>query len=373
MTLMAVVRDSPRPPVTVNPEVPEALSAIVMQCLEKEPSRRPRTALEVRRALEALPVRGDALAPAAVRDACTAGSTAVRQISSAALAKARACFEQAIQREGDHCAVYAGMSEYYAQVSLLGMAEPVEVVPKAIWAAKKALALDAGCEPAKVTLLLLRANHELRWSEVQPGLDDLHDAHSRYRRALWYLRPCGRFEEAEAAVADRPAARAWIALERGDLPSAIRWSASAELDSWLACWVRAWTLLAVDQPRQAAEVCQAALQLEPGNSWLEGTLAAALVLQRQTHRARTLMDQPHWKPASFAIPALVASGEIDRAFTAARDALRRRDPGLVTALRLPLVAPLRGDTRYVSLSAELGISARVSYPACQIAGSGSSA
>jgi hypothetical protein len=243
------------------------------------------------------------------------------------------------------------------------MAEPLEVLPKAIWAANKALAIDPACEPALVTMLLLRANHEFRWAETDRGLSGVHEAHSRYRRALWYLRPRGRFDEAESAVGGDAAARAWIAFERGDLGSAARWSNCAELDSWLGCWVRAWTLLTLGKPRQAAEVCQAALQFEPGNSWLEAALATSLVQQRQITAARSLIEQPHWKPASFAIPALVALGDTDSAFVVARDALRRRDPGLITALRLPLLAPLRSDSRYAALHADLGISTTTSCPA----------
>jgi hypothetical protein len=362
MAITAVLRDSPEPPVVRNAEIPPALSALVMQCLEKEPDRRPRTALEVKRALQAIPLRYDEQAPSGLRDACTVGAKAVRQLSSASLAKARACFEQAIQSEGDHGPVYAGMSEYYAQVSLLGMAEPLEVLPKAIWAANKALAIDSECEPALVTMLLLRANHEFRWSEVDRGLAEVHDTHSRYRRALWYLRPSGRFDEADAAVGEDPPARAWLALERGDIGSAARWSSCADLDSWLGCWVRAWTLLALAKPRQAAEVCQAALQFEPGNSWLEAALATSLVQQRQIPAARSLIEQPHWKPASFALPALVALGEVDSAFAVARDALRRRDPGLITVLRLPLLVALRTDPRYVTLHGHLGIPLTSSCP-----------
>jgi anti-sigma factor RsiW len=49
-----VLRDAPRPPREVNPEVPQALSDLIMRLLEKDPARRPASAAEVIRALQAL-------------------------------------------------------------------------------------------------------------------------------------------------------------------------------------------------------------------------------------------------------------------------------------------------------------------------------
>src|SRR5262249_47276365 len=50
-TLMAVSTDRPRPPRQVNPEVPKALSELILRLLEKDPADRPAGALEVADAL----------------------------------------------------------------------------------------------------------------------------------------------------------------------------------------------------------------------------------------------------------------------------------------------------------------------------------
>jgi hypothetical protein len=137
--------------------------------------------------------------------------------------------------------------------------------------------------------------------------------------------------------------------------TAARRASAADLESWLACWVQAWTFLAHGRTRQAVEICQGALRLEPGNAWLESPLATALAMQKHAEAARRLIEQPHWKPASFPIPALLALGETDRAFETAEHALRRRDPGLITVLRLPGFQPYRNDSRYRNLHKSLNL------------------
>jgi hypothetical protein len=73
-TLMAVAMEQPPPPARLNPEVPPALSGLVMRLLAKNPADRPASARELVRALEA---PEDALqvtaAPDAILDALPAG------------------------------------------------------------------------------------------------------------------------------------------------------------------------------------------------------------------------------------------------------------------------------------------------------------
>lgn len=354
LALTAVIHRNPAHPCELNSAVSRELGDVVMRCLQKQAVNRPSSAADVRRALLASP-RNEGPETSGLLDACAEGHRALHSMASASLAKARACFETAVRSGSDQPEVWSGLSEYYAQVSLLGMGEPAEVLPKAIWAAKKAIERNPVAQEPRIVIALLRANHEYCWNDVRQAVDSAASNGMRHRRALWFLRPLGRFEEAEADVAGDAAALAWLALEKGDLGQAMRHASVADLDSWLACWVHAWTFLANGRARQAIEVCEGALRLEPGNSWLESVLAAALAMNRQPDSARKLIGQPHWKPASFAVPALIALGEPDAAFERARGALRRRDPGLVTALRLPSMQPYRNDERYRELMAGLNL------------------
>jgi WD40 repeat protein/serine/threonine protein kinase len=58
-TLMAVATDRPTPPDEVNPDVPPALSELILRLLDKDPNRRPAGAAEVADALERI-ARGEA-------------------------------------------------------------------------------------------------------------------------------------------------------------------------------------------------------------------------------------------------------------------------------------------------------------------------
>jgi Flp pilus assembly protein TadD len=352
IALTSVIRDTPPFPSEINPAVSRELGDLVMRCLAKRADDRPASAGDVRRALLSLPHMEEPK-DSGILDACAEGHRALRSLSSASLAKARACFEHAVRSGSDDPEVWSGMSEYYAQISLLGMGEPAEVLPKAIWAAKKAMERDARAQTPRVVLALLRANHEYRWTEVGQTLEGA----APNSRALWFLRPMGRFDEAEALVRDDPAAVAWLSLERGDLTKAVRAASAADLDSWLACWVQAWALIASGRVRQAIETCEGALRLEPGNSWIESALATALAMNRQREAARRIIGQPHWKPASFPVTTLIALGETDAAFGKARGALQRRDPRLITVLRLPTLQPYRTDARYRELIEGLNLAA----------------
>jgi hypothetical protein len=257
--------------------------------------------------------------------------------------------------DGPRGPIYAGMAEYYALTALLGMREPSDAAAKSVWAATKAIEMEPNSEKAHVTLGLIRANHDLRWAEGGALLEHARSPHHRILRALFYWRPLGAFDKAAAGASGDSAALAWIALEQGDLAAAQQHSARADLESWIGMWVHACTLLAHGRAREAIETCQAAQQIEPGNAMVESALAAAYAMHRQTETARRLVDRPVWRPAWFAMPFHFVLGETDRAFEAARHALHRRDPGLITMLRLPLMRPWVSDPRYRELLSALGV------------------
>jgi tetratricopeptide (TPR) repeat protein len=53
-TIVAHLTETPRPVAEVRPDVPASLAAVVMQCLEKDPARRPQSAAEVQSALDSV-------------------------------------------------------------------------------------------------------------------------------------------------------------------------------------------------------------------------------------------------------------------------------------------------------------------------------
>lgn len=349
-TLSAVLRLMPPAP----EGLPTGLSELIMRCLEKDPAKRFQTASEVRTAL----LQIAAVQPRA--DSPGTGDSAPDDagklsLTETALRRDREYYEQAVHSEHSQASIWAGMAEYYATGTLLGLRDPGEAAPKAIWAASKAIGIEEESESAHVTLGLIRANYDLRWEQARPLVDRARSRHQKLRRALFYLKPAGCFQEAEVDAVGEPSTLAWIALEKGDLAVADRCAAQAELESWIGCWVRAWTLLARGRTREAIETCYAAEAIEPLNPLIESALAVALTMHKQTEAARRLIERPVWRPASFPVAWLIAAGSVDRAFDVARTALQRRDPGLITILRLPVLRPYRAEPRYRELLTALGL------------------
>jgi len=89
------------------------------------------------------------------------------------LQKAISLFQQTVALAPDYAEAHAGLAEAYLFSSYLG-GEPQEVLPKAREAAQKAIRLDASSAEARVSLGVVKWNHEWNW----------RDAESEYKRAI---------------------------------------------------------------------------------------------------------------------------------------------------------------------------------------------
>jgi hypothetical protein len=159
----------------------------------------------------------------------------------------------------------------------------------------------------------------------------------------------GRFDEAAETVGEHWQARAWIALESGELSNASAFASRCEADGWIGWWVRAWCAINDGQYKRATDACRSGLAIEPANPLLESALATACVFLKDAAGARSLIEQPQWRPPSLPVPFWAALGQIDYAFASAWRALEQRDPLLVTALRMPVCRVLQADARCQTL------------------------
>jgi serine/threonine-protein kinase len=110
-------------------------------------------------------------------------------------------FQQAIEKDPNYAAAYAGMADSYAWLGFFGTLPPNEVMPKARAAAEKALALDDSLAQAHNSLGYVKALYEFDWQaaerefrravQLNPGLSDAH-----FGYGVVYLGPQGHEPEA---------------------------------------------------------------------------------------------------------------------------------------------------------------------------------
>ncbi len=110
-------------------------------------------------------------------------------------------FQQAIEKDPNYAAAYAGMADSYAWLGFFGTLPPNEVMPKARAAAEKALALDDSLAQAHNSLGYVKALYEFDWQaaerefrravQLNPGLSDAH-----FGYGVVYLGPQGHGPQA---------------------------------------------------------------------------------------------------------------------------------------------------------------------------------
>lgn len=114
-------------------------------------------------------------------------------------------FNQAIARDPNYAAAWAGLADSYTWLGFYGAAAPTDVMPKARSAAEKAISLNDSLSEAHASLAYVRALYEWDWpaaqKEFQRAIElnpNSADAHFGY--GVVYLAPQGRFEEAVAEL-----------------------------------------------------------------------------------------------------------------------------------------------------------------------------
>ena len=110
-------------------------------------------------------------------------------------------FEQAIDKDPNYAAAYAGMADTYAWMGFFGTLPPNQVMPKARAAAEKALALDDSLAEAHNSLGYVKALYDFDWPgaerefkralQLNPSLPEAH-----FGYGIVYLSPLGRGPEA---------------------------------------------------------------------------------------------------------------------------------------------------------------------------------
>jgi tetratricopeptide (TPR) repeat protein len=96
------------------------------------------------------------------------------RVSADNLEKAREYFQQAIDKQADFAAAYAGLADTYLLLAVNRVLSPLEAIPRARTAALKALELDDMLADAHTTLAGIACTFDADWSAAERG----------YRRAF---------------------------------------------------------------------------------------------------------------------------------------------------------------------------------------------
>ena len=313
-------------------------------------------------------------------DAYLRGRYLWNQRTTASLQKALTYFEQAIQRDAEYAAAYAGLADTYALLGSINAAvmPPQEAGERAKQAARKALTLDPTLAEAEVSLAFTLYSFDWDWAAGETHFRRAIELDPNYVAGhYWYslyLGQVGRFDEqllesqraldleplslvGTYAVAlahynarrfDRARQYAEKALEISpDFPPADR----------LLVKIHS----AEGRYADAVEQCRRLYNRAPHNSMSAALMAHAYGRAGDAAQARRILHGLITQSAStYVSPANVAIGFIgvndnDSAFAWLEKAYAERSQGLTFLKTDPIFDPLRPDPRFAGLLRRVGL------------------
>jgi len=287
-------------------------------------------------------------------------------------------FQQALVRDPGYALAEIGVADSYNILGFYDWLHPREAFPRALAAANRALTLDESLAQAYCSRGYVRLYHEWQWAAAEEDFRRAVDLTPEYATGWHYygnlLVQQGRFPEAQAAmkqaVLNEPlslianAAGGWAEYYARQYDTAItRLRSTIELDPsfmlghlWLGH-----ALVQTGAIDEAAREYETAIQLSGRSVIAVAALARARTLAGDRQEADQLVAElDEMAPRRF-VPqydvAVVhaAAGDRDLAFARLDRALAEREHELVFLAVDPAVDPLRGDPRFESLAARVGL------------------
>ena len=302
------------------------------------------------------------------------GQDAFRKRRLDSLVRASEFFEQAIARDATYAQAYVGLSRALGtRANLNGMA-PSEGYPKAIEAARKAIALDDSSAEAHAALAVAVLHYEWNWTEAEreyararelgPENADVHFLYAgfflRYTsRNAEALDELGRAEALDPLTPAIPAHIAMIQTQSRRYDEAIAAGKRAlllEPDSGLshralaaAYRMKGMTVESIAESRRLVE-----LKDPSGVVFLAQAYAAAGQKAEAQQILRTILTSARVSTVGVA-GVYAALGMPSEAFSWLERAYRERDPVMVGIGTAPEFENLRSDPRFGDLLRRLGI------------------
>jgi serine/threonine-protein kinase len=292
------------------------------------------------------------------------------------LRQAERYFEQAVARDPTFARAYAGLANTYMLRAVFGNRPPADVVPRALAAAARALALDSTLAEAHTALAHVRYLYYWDWAgadrEFARALAlDPGDATARLLYGIVLLHR-GRLGEARAALEEAHAldpldpsaslslGRLELSARRGDHGVA-RLRTALELNPEFSYGHQqlGYAYLAAGRPAEALAAFRRAAALTGVRD--SAHLAYALAVTGQRGAAERILrdllasSRRRYLPPFGVAVAYTGLGDTDAAFQWLDRAVAERSPFATAVQTLPALDPLHADPRWGELLHRMGL------------------
>lgn len=226
---------------------------------------------------------------------------------------------------------------------------------------------------------LVRAAYEYNWSEAGDDFARALTMNPAFslaynRRAVWYLHPLGRLDEAlsltKRGLELDPLSlvlrisEAFLLHSMGNGPEAIRTAREVLRlfpNFWLACFLCGTVLTAQGLHEETDAVVRKGLEIDPGNVHLLAYMGYNLGQQGKLEEAKRVLAQlealPRTQYVSSCAMAIAAAGcgDLDGSFRWLEKAVEEREPMAVILFRNPLLAAAQSHPRYPDLLRKMNL------------------
>jgi TolB-like protein len=291
-------------------------------------------------------------------------------LSQEGMAKARACFEQALNIDPGYAPAHSALAEHHHTMYVLGLMPADASVALARAAADKALALDPDHGEAHSILAALANTIDYQWDEAE-ALHRRALAAGRvtsiiwYRFVNWHLLPLGRVAEAEAQlraalsrdplnmVLQHSVAQCYIGAARYQEAVDHLLDMVALDDSHANRLALGWAQFRNGDLEGAVRSLTRVVELAPWWSFGIGWLAAVSHLAGDTVRAEALGRS--LPPCRDAATYHAVAGNVDEMFEGLEVSWRQREAFLSRIVQDGVYERYFGDPRFKSLLARMNL------------------
>ena len=326
--------------------------------------------VELRRADRALLARADTADPRASQ-AYLKGRYFWSRFTAPWMARAFACFQEAVERDPRYALPHAGLADAHVVLGFSGLLPPEDAWRLAEESARTALALDETLADAHIALGYVRLFRDWAWADARASLERALELNPGAPAHQWLglllamsgdlegaARRIERASEIEPLSVVTAALRGLMLSLLGDHARELEhYRATVELDPdhFVAQWGLGLAYEHAGRMEESAAALRRAAALAGDNPMLRAVLARAEALAGRHDEARRILDAlaaGGGRASDYQRAAAeVALGDHDAALGLLEQAAAAREPWMVMIKVDPMLAALRGQPRFDGLVA----------------------